>query len=136
MLARDVTTSPSSPSAANARTSASWRARRRSGVMSGLEIPDQALESQPIALGAEPGHHPHRRVGQHRAAPLRLTREQVRQVYLDEGNADREQGIAHREAGMGVRRRTDDEAVGFPLETLDRVDQLARAVRLRPPDGP
>src|SRR5260370_8286241 len=115
MLARDVTTSPSSPSAANARTSASWRARRRSGVMSGLEIPDQALESQPIALGAEPGHHPHRRVGQHRAAPLRLTREQVRQGYLAEGNPDRDQGIAHREAGIGVPRPLDLEPAPFPL---------------------
>src|SRR5260370_17837889 len=102
MLARDVTTSPSSPSAANARTSASWRARRRSGVMPGLEIPDQALESQPIALGAEPGHHPHRGVRQDRAAPLGLTGEQVRQVDLDEGHADGEEGVTPRAAALAV----------------------------------
>src|SRR5882672_10361256 len=62
MLACDVTTSPSSASASNARTSASCRARRRSAAMAGLEKADQTLESQPIALGAEPGHYPHRGV--------------------------------------------------------------------------
>src|SRR6266568_3256846 len=78
MLARDVTSSPSRASSSSTRTSASCRSRRRSAAMAGLEVADQALESQPIALGTEPGHHPHRHVREQRAAPLRLARKDVR----------------------------------------------------------
>src|SRR5712664_2392284 len=114
MLACDVTTSPSSASASSAWTSASCRARRRSAAMAGLEKADQTLESQPIALGAEASYHPHRGVREHRAAPLRLAREDVRQMHFHE------------------RRRVDHQPVRLPLEPLDRVDQLALVVRLRP----
>src|SRR2546422_7673135 len=78
MLAREVTSSPSSSSVASARTSASWRARRRSAPMAGLEIAHEALESQPIALSAEPRYDAHRHVRKQRTAPLRLAPEDVR----------------------------------------------------------
>src|SRR5882762_4460908 len=122
MLACDVTTSPSSASASNARTSASCRARRRSAAMAGLEKADQTLESQPIALGAEPGHYPHRGVREHGAAPLRLAREDVRQMHLDERHAHREQRVTHRETRVREGGRIDHQAVRLSLEPLDRID--------------
>src|SRR5207249_1450922 len=100
MLACDVTTSPSSASASSARTSASCRARRRSAAMAGLEKPDQTLESQPIAFGAEARHQPYGGVLEDRAAPLRLPREDVREIHLHERQAHREQRVAHRETGV------------------------------------
>src|SRR2546422_3741871 len=97
MLACDVTTNPSSASASRTRTSASCRARRRSAAMAGLEKADQTLESQPIALGAEAGHQSYGGVREHRAAPFRLPREDVREMHLHERHAHREQRVAHRE---------------------------------------
>src|SRR6266567_7466392 len=132
MLARDATSSPSSPSAANARTSASCRERRRSGAMAGLEIADQALESQPIALGAEPRHHAHRGIREHRAPSLGLSGEQVGQVYFDERQAYREQRVAYGETRVRVRRGVDDQPVRLALQPLDRVDQLTLVIRLGP----
>src|SRR5437764_516860 len=84
MLARDVTSSPSSAAAESAPASASWRWRRGSACMAGREIADQPLESQPVALGPEPCHHADRNVGEHGAAPLRFAGEDVRQVHLHE----------------------------------------------------
>src|SRR2546426_9849074 len=107
MLARDVTTSPSNASASNARASASCRARRRSAAMAGLENADQTLESQPIALGAEAGHNSHGGVREHGAAPLRLAREDVREMHLHERHAHREQRAPHREARVRERRGLD-----------------------------
>src|SRR2546422_6805308 len=95
MLACDVTTNPSSASASRTRTSASCRARRRSAAMAGLEKADQTLESQPIALGAEAGHQPHGGVREHRAAPFRLPREDVREMHLHERHAHRERSEEH-----------------------------------------
>src|SRR5947208_12910635 len=134
MLACDVTTSPSNASASRARTSASCRARRRSAAMAGLEKADQTLESQSIALGAEAGHHPYRGVGEHRVAPLRLAREDVREMHLHERHAHREQRVAHRKTGVRERGGIDHQAVRLPLEPLDRVDQLALVVRMPPRD--
>src|SRR5438445_8430510 len=132
MLAREVTSSPSSSSAASARTSASWRARRWSAPMAGLEIAHEALESQPIALRAEPGHHPHRHVREQRAPPLRLAPEDVGEMHLDEWHAHGEQRVPHRQAGMRERRGVDHRAVHLPRELLDRLHQLALVVRLAP----
>src|SRR5437867_5290641 len=132
MLAREVTSSPSSSSVASARTSASWRARRRSAPMAGLEIAHEALESQPIALGAEPRHHAHRHVREQRTAPLRLAPEDVREMHLDERHAHGEQRVPHREAGMRERGGVDHRAVRLPGELLDRLHQLALVVRLAP----
>src|SRR5436309_15063126 len=99
MLACDVTTSPSTASASSARTSASCRARRRSAAMAGLEKADQTLKSQPIALGAEAGNQPYGGVREHRAAPLRLTREAVREMHLNERHAHREPHIVYSARG-------------------------------------
>src|SRR2546422_5383731 len=124
MLARDVTTNPSSASESSAPTSASCRARRRSAAMAGLEKADQTLESQPIALGAEAGHQPYGGVREHRAAPLRLPREDVREMHLHERHAHREQRVAHRETGVREGGGIDHQAVRLPFEPLDRIDQL------------
>src|SRR2546425_5263843 len=121
MLARDVTSTPSNPSASSARTSASCRACRGSAPMVGREITDQPLESQPIAVRAEPGHHPDRRVREQRAASLRLAREDVRQVHLHEREAHGEQRVPHRETRVRERRRVDERAVGVTAQPLDRV---------------
>src|SRR5258705_5516385 len=119
MLGRDVTSSASSaaPSASNSAASASCRSRRRSAV-TGLEMADEALESQTIAVGPKPRHHSHRHVREQRATPLRLTGENVREMYLDERHPDGEEGIAHREAGMRERGRVDHGAVGLTLRPL------------------
>src|SRR5207302_2868487 len=85
-----VTTTRSGGSASRARTSAACRARRRSAAMAGLEKADQTLESQPIALGAEARHQAYGGVREHRAAPLRLPREDVRVMHLHERHAHRE----------------------------------------------
>src|SRR5205814_8482994 len=84
MLARDVTSSPSSAAAESAPASASWRWRRGSACIAGREIADQPLESQPVAVGPEARHHADRDVGEDGAAPLGFAREDVRQVHLDE----------------------------------------------------
>src|SRR5437879_5430083 len=96
MLAGDATSNPSSPSATSAAASASCRARRGSAIMAGPEIADQALESQPIALRAEPRHHADRAVRQHRAAALRVSSEDVRQVHLNERHTHRDERGAAR----------------------------------------
>src|SRR5437870_3588239 len=134
MLAGDATSNPSSPSATSAAASASCRARRGSAIMAGSEIADQALESQPIALRTEPRHHADRDVRQHRAAALRFSPEDVRQVHLNERHTHGDESVAHGEAGVRERRRIDDGAVRPPLQRLDRVHQLALVVRLRPAD--
>src|SRR6266508_5819524 len=99
MLGRDVTSSASSPSASSSPASAACRSRRRSAAIAGREMADQPLESQAIAVGAEPGHDPDGEVRQQGVPPLRLPREDVREVHLDEGYAHGEQGVAYREAG-------------------------------------
>src|SRR2546426_12013568 len=105
MLACDVTTSASNASASRARTSASCRARRRSAAMAGLENADQTLESQPIALGAEAGHLPHGGVREDGATPLRLAREDVREMHLHEPQAPPQARGAPPGARMCGRRR-------------------------------
>src|SRR5438477_10704203 len=132
MLARDVTSSPSSPAAESAPASASCRWRRGSACMAGREIADQALESQPVALGPEPRHHTHRDVGENGAAPLWFAGEDVRQVNLDERYANGEERVPDRQAGVRESRRVDDGAVGPPLESLDGVHQLTFVVGLSP----
>src|SRR2546426_11748100 len=104
MLARDVTSTPPTPAAPSARTSASCRACRGSAPMAGREITDQALESQPIAVRAEPGHPPDRRVREQRAAALPLAREDVRQVHLHEREAHGEPRGPPRETRVRERR--------------------------------
>src|SRR5207247_10704748 len=140
LLACDVTPSPSAAPASSARTSASCRACRRSAAMAGLEKADQTLESQPIAFGAEARHQPYGGVREHRAAPLRLPREDVREMYLHERHAHREQRVAHRETGVREGGGIDHQAIRLPFEPLDRVDQLTLVVGLRPrhldPDPP
>src|SRR5947207_6407531 len=130
MLARDVTSSPSNASVSSARTSASCRARRRSGAMTGLEMSDQTLESQAIALGAEPRHESHRGVGQHRAMTLGLAPENVGQMDFHERDAHREQGVAHGKTRVRERGRVDHQAIGLALQPLDRVDEVAFMVGL------
>src|SRR5439155_785011 len=110
MLAGDATSNPSSPSATSAAASASCRARRGSAIMAGSEIADQALESQPIALRTEPRHHADRDVRQHRAAALRFSPEDVRQVHLNERHTHGDESVAHGEAGVRERRRIDGGA--------------------------
>src|SRR2546425_3397932 len=111
MLACAVTTSPSNASASSAWTSASCGARRRSAAMAGLEKADQTLESQPIALGTEAGHHPHGRVREHRAAPRRLARKDVREMHFHERHAHPEQRIAHPETRVREGGGIDQQAV-------------------------
>src|SRR3989442_15592489 len=115
MWARDATTNPSSASKSSAPTSPSCRARRRSAAMAGLEKADQTLEPQPIALGAEAGHQPYGGVREHRAAPLRLPREDVREMHLHERHAPREQRVAHRETGGREGGGLDHQAVRLPF---------------------
>src|SRR5207253_9701022 len=105
MVARDVTSSPSSAAAESAPASASWRWRRGSACMAGREIADQALESQPVALGPEPRYHADRDVGQYGAAPLGFAREDVRQVNLDERYPHGEERVPDRQAGVREGRR-------------------------------
>src|SRR6267143_6968618 len=130
MLARDVTSTPSSPSASNARTSASCRACRGSAPMAGREITEQALESQPITVRAEPGHPSDRRVREQGAATFRLAREYVRQVHLHERHPHGEQRVPYGEARVREGRRVDERPVDTPAQPLDRVDQLTLVVRL------
>src|SRR5439155_11441123 len=90
------------------------------------------LESQPIALAAEPGHHTHRDVRQYGATPLRLTGENVREMDFHEGHPHGQERIAEREARVRERGGVDDRAVRPTLQPLDGVDQLALVVRLPP----
>src|SRR2546422_6791555 len=124
MLAREVTRSASSSSASSARTSAAWRACRGSAAIAGREILDQPLESQPVALRAEPGHDADGQVSEQRVTPLWLAGEDVRQVHLNERDPDGEQRVAEREARVREGRGVDDGPVGSPPEPLDRFDQL------------
>src|SRR5260370_24913962 len=103
MLAREVTSKPSSGSASSARTSASCRARRRSAPTAGLEIAHQALKSEPIAGRAESGDDAHGQIRQQRAAALWLPREDVGEEDLDERDAHRDQDNPPREAALGGR---------------------------------
>src|SRR5437016_13930428 len=98
MLARDVTSSPPSAAAESAPASASCRWRRGSACMTGREIADQALESQPVALGPEPRYHADGDVGEHGAAPPGFAGEDVRQVNLDERHPHGEERVAARPA--------------------------------------
>src|SRR5947209_20206866 len=118
MLARDVTSSPSSPAAESAPASASCRWRRGSACMAGREIADQALESQPVALGPEPRHHTHRDVGENGAAPPWFAGEDVRQGNLDERYASGEERVPDRQGGVRTRRRVDHGAIGPSLDSL------------------
>src|SRR2546430_16399398 len=120
MLARDVTSNPSSAAAESAPASASCRWRRGSACMAGREIADQALESQPVALGPEPRYHADRDVSQHGAAPLGLAGEDIRQVNLDERDPHGEERVPNLPAGVREGRRAADGAVRPPLEPLDR----------------
>src|SRR5207247_9332185 len=120
-----------SASASTPRTSSSGPPRRRSAAMAGLEKPDQTLESQPIAFGAEARHQPYGGVREDRAAPLRLPREDVREMHLHERHAHREQRVAHRETGVREGGRIDHQDVRLPFEPLNRIEQLTHVVGLR-----
>ena len=61
----------------------------------------------------------------------RLSRKHIGEVHLDEGDGDTRKGVAQRHAGMGERRRVDDDAnrsIGARL--LNAVDQLALVIAL------
>src|ERR1700694_2901561 len=139
MFGRDVTSNASNPSASSSAASAACRSGRLSrlwvvGYMEGLEVADETLESQTIAVGPEPRDHSYREIGQQRAAPLRLARKDVREVDLDERHPHGEQRIAHRETRVREGRRIDQCAggLGRASEALNRLHQLALVVRLGP----
>src|SRR2546422_11017316 len=128
MLGRDVTSSASSPSASSEAASAACRSAR----LSRLEVPGKRFESQPMAVGAESRHHAHGEIREQRPPSLRLAREDVREMYLHERHADREQRVAYRKAGMREGRRIDHRAVGAALQSLVRLHQLPFMIRLNP----
>ena len=56
---------------------------------------------------------------EHRMAPLRLARVDVRQVHLDERHADRDQRIANRQARVRVRAGVDHDAVDAAAQACE-----------------
>src|SRR5438309_1512440 len=103
MLGSDVTSRASRPSAAIAASSASCRARRRSAPTAGRQVRDQALEAQPVTVRAEARHHAHREIRAQRPATLRLARDDVREMHLDERHAAHHPRVAYREAAVRDR---------------------------------
>ena len=53
-------------------------------------------------------------------------------MHLNERHTDGEQGVADREARVRERGGVDDRPVGSPTQSLDRFDQLALVIGLRP----
>src|SRR5690348_62081 len=97
MLGRCATNKPSSDAALSSSLRAVWRASLRSVA---TKTAHQRLQSQEIALRAEPSDHPDCQICDHRMPSLHLASKDVGQVYFDERYPDRQQGIAQGEARM------------------------------------
>src|SRR5690606_34623016 len=101
-----------------------------------LKACDGGVQRQQVTLRAEAADHALGNGGEVGMATKGLPGVDVRQVHLDEGDADRGQGVAHGDAGMAVGRRVDDH-VAHPGRgrLLDQVDQFALMVGLPRFDG-
>src|SRR6185436_20871577 len=71
------------------------------------QVLERVLQRQLVAPGPQAANHPDRLVGKERMMAERLARKDIRQVHFDERNLDRRQSIAQGHAGMGERRRID-----------------------------
>src|SRR5262249_29412925 len=92
-----VTSKASRACSSTAASNAAWRSDLRSAA---TKTTHECLQGEQVALGAESGHHANREVRDHRVSALRLAREDVGQVQLDERNAHRQERIAQRETRM------------------------------------
>lgn len=93
---------------------------------------DKAFQPQPIAVGPEARDHTHGEIGQQRSPPFRLAREDIGEMDFHEWHLHREQRIAHCQTGVCERRRVDHRASGTPLQSLDRLHELAFMIGLNP----
>src|SRR6185295_19180458 len=117
-----------------ASRSAAMRAGRRSPMGCDRKPFDEPAQRQLVAVGAESANHRHRRVCQGRAATLRLARVDVGEMHFDEWNLHTRQRVANGEAGMAVRARVHQRAVGASAQRVHSVDDLTFAVVLRERD--
>ncbi len=95
-------------------------------------MPDEGLETEHVASGPETRNDADREIGEERLATSRLAGEDVGEVNLDERDADGEEGVPHRDRGMGERRGVHDGAVCRLRQRLHELYQLAFMVGLAP----
>ena len=90
-----------------------------------------SLESEPVTVNSESADNAVGEIGQVGMLAEFFTRMHIRQVNLDECYLRREEGIANRDAGVGIGRRVDDDEVDLVGPgLLDAIDDVALAVRL------
>src|ERR687896_565953 len=128
MFGRLVTSSPSTWAAVSPSTSAASR-RGRGSVTA--EPRDEAAQGQLVPVRTEAAQHADRGRCKHRVAALRLAREDVCNVDLDERDLRRRECIAECEARMAVGAGVDDRTGDALTERLHVVDQRALAIALR-----
>ncbi len=90
-----------------------------------------SLECEPVTVNSESADNAIGEIRQVRMLAEFFARMHIRQVDLDERYLRREEGIANRDAGVGIGRRIDDDEVDLVGSgLLDAIDDGAFTVRL------
>jgi hypothetical protein len=93
--------------------------------------PQCGFQRQFVALGAKTGDNADGDIRKIRMGAERLPPVDIRQMYLDEGDGHRRQGITQGNTGMGIGGRVDDNEADVLLAgRLHPVDQFAFMVAL------
>ena len=89
-----------------------------------LQIVVRAAQGERIALRPETRDAAYRDVGEIGLPAEFLPRVHIADVHLDERNADAEQGVAQRDAGMGEGARVQQDEVGLTRTGVHAFDQF------------
>src|SRR5450759_2126976 len=107
------------------------RVRRRSAIGGNRKTLHQSAKSELVAVRAEAADDGERRIGQRRAAALGLAGVDVGEMDFHERNLHSRQRVANGQAGVAVRSRVHERAVGAPAQGVNRLDDLPFPIVLR-----